>query len=111
MDVLARYKHAHISAQKVRLVVDQIRGKSVGQASTLLRFSNKKAAEIVKKVLDSAIANAEHNEGADIDDLSVVTAYVDVGPTIKRFRARAKGRGDKILNRTCHVTVAVGDKK
>jgi large subunit ribosomal protein L22 len=111
MDVLARYKHAHISAQKVRLVVDQIRGKSVGQASTLLRFSNKKAAEIVKKVLDSAIANAEHNEGADIDDLSVVTAYVDVGPTIKRFRARAKGRGDRILKRTCHVTVVVGDKK
>mgnify|MGYP001203441595 CR=1 FL=1 len=111
MDALATYKYAHISAQKVRLVIDQIRGMDVEQASTLLRFSPKKAAAVVKKVLDSAIANAEHNEGADIDDLRVVRAYADVGPTMKRFRARARGRGDRILKRSCHVTVVVGDSK
>ena len=111
MDALATHKYAHISAQKVRLVIDQIRGLDVGQASTLLRFSPKKAAAIVKKVLDSAIANAEHNEGADVDDLRVVKAYADVGPTMKRFRARARGRGDRILKRSCHVTVVVGDTK
>ena len=110
MQVLAKHRHAHISPQKVRLVVDQIRGLSVEQALTILRFSQKKAAAIVKKVLDSAIANAEHNEGADIDDLKVVTTFVDAGPTMKRFRARARGRGDRILKRTCHVTVVVGDE-
>ena len=111
MDALATYKYAHISTQKVRLVIDQIRGMDVEQASTLLRFSPKKAAAVVKKVLDSAIANAEHNEGADIDDLRAVRAYADVGPTMKRFRARARGRGDRILKRSCHVTVVVGDSK
>jgi len=109
MEVMAKHRHAHISPQKVRLVVDQIRGLPVDQALTLLQFSTKKAAAIVKKVLDSAIANAEHNEGADIDDLMVVTTFVDAGPTMKRFRARARGRGDRILKRTCHVTVIVGD--
>ncbi len=111
MEAIAKYKYAHISAQKVRLVIDQIRGLPVEQASSLLRFSPKKAADVVKKVLDSAIANAEHNEGADIDDLRVSRAFADVGPTMKRFRARARGRGDRILKRSCHVTVAVSDSK
>ncbi len=109
MNVTAKLSHAKISAQKVRLVADQIRGKSAESAMELLGFSTKKAASIVKKLLNSAIANAEHNNGADIDDLKVKTIFVDEGVTAKRFRARAKGRGDRILKRSCHVTIILAD--
>ncbi len=109
MEVAARLKGARISAQKARLVADQVRGKPVEDALNLLEFSNKKAAHIVKKVLDSAIANAENNEGADVDELKVSTIFVDEGMTMKRLRPRAKGRADRILKRTCHITVKVAD--
>ncbi|GGO89342.1 50S ribosomal protein L22 [Marinobacterium nitratireducens] len=109
MEVAAKLKGARLSAQKARLVVDQIRGKSVGEALNILAFSPKKGAAIVKKVLESAIANAEHNEGADIDDLRVSTAFVDEGMSMKRIKPRAKGRADRILKRTCHITVKVAD--
>ncbi len=109
MEVAARLKGARISAQKARLVADQVRGLPVEKALDLLEFSNKKAAQIVKKLLDSAIANAENNEGADVDELKVSTIYVDEGMTMKRLRPRAKGRADRILKRTCHITVKVAD--
>jgi large subunit ribosomal protein L22 len=109
MEVAAKLRYARISAQKVRLVADQVRGKPVEQALQLLSFSPKKAAAIVKKVLESAIANAEHNEGADIDELKVSTIYVDDGPSMRRWQARAKGRVNHIIKRTSHVTVMVGD--
>jgi large subunit ribosomal protein L22 len=109
MEVAAKLKGANISAQKTRLVADQIRGKSVEEALTLLSFSPKKAAVLVKKTLNSAIANAEHNEGADIDELVVSTIFVDEAMTMKRIRPRAKGRADRILKRTCHITVKVAD--
>ena len=109
MEVAAILKGANISAQKARLVADQIRGKNVEEALELLSFSTKKAAGLVKKVLNSAIANAEHNNGADIDELTVSTIYVDEGLTMKRIRPRAKGRADRILKRTCHITVKVAD--
>ena len=109
MEATAKLKGARISAQKVRLVADQVRGLPVDKAEQLLAFSTKKAARIMKKVLLSAIANAEHNDGADIDELSVARVMVDEGPTFKRFQARAKGRGMRILKRTSHITVAVGD--
>jgi len=109
MEVAAIHKNARISAQKVRLVIDQIRGLPVEKALDVLTFSTKKAAGLVKKVLESAIANAEHNEGADIDELKILRAFVDEGTTSKRWRARAKGRGNRILKRTCHITVMVGD--
>ena len=109
MEVSAKLKGANISAQKARLVADQVRGKDVETALELLAFSNKKAAELVKKVLNSAIANAEHNEGADIDELSISSIFVDEGLTMKRIRPRAKGRADRILKRTCHITVKVAD--
>ena len=110
MEVAARLKGARISAQKARLVADQVRGKPVEEALNLLEFSNKKAAHIVKKVLDSAIANAENNEGADVDELKVSTVFVDEGMTMKRIRPRAKGRADRILKRSCHITVKVSEK-
>ncbi len=109
MNATAKLRSARISAQKVRLVADQVRGMPVEEAEQLLSFSTKKAARIVKKVLLSAIANAEHNEGADIDELSVSSIMVDEGPTLKRGRARAKGRGTRILKRTSHITVTVAD--
>lgn len=111
MEVAARLKGAQISAQKVRLIADQIRGLSVERALNELEFSNKKAAHIVKKVLDSAIANAENNEGADVDELKVSTVFVDEGMTMKRLRPRAKGRADRILKRSCHITVKVADSE
>ncbi|MEE4218452.1 MAG: 50S ribosomal protein L22 [Xanthomonadales bacterium] len=111
MQVTAKLNGARISAQKVRLVADQVRGMPVEKAEQLLAFSPKKAAHIVKKVLLSAIANAEHNEGADIDELSIKTIFVDEGPTMKRGRARAKGRGTQILKRTSHITVIVADSE
>jgi large subunit ribosomal protein L22 len=109
METSAKLKHARISAQKARLVADQIRGLPVERALNLLAFSNKKAAGIVKKLLESAIANAENNEGADIDELRVARVFVDEGPTMKRIRARAKGRASRILKRTSHITVAVAE--
>ena len=109
MQVSAKMRHAHISAQKCRLVADQVRGLPVERALEVLIFSPKKAAFLVKKVLESAIANAEHNEGADIDELKVSAICVDEGPTQKRWRARAKGRGNQILKRSSHILVTVGD--
>lgn len=111
MEVAARLAGARISAQKARLVADQIRGKGVEEALNILSFSTKKAAGIVKKVLNSAIANAEHNEGADVDELKVSTIFVDEGATMKRLRPRAKGRADRILKRSCHITVKVADSE
>lgn len=110
MEATAKLKFARISPQKCRLVADQVRGKPVEQALQILGFSPKKAAGIVKKVLESAIANAEHNEGADIDELKVSRIMVDEGPTMRRWKPRAKGRVNHILKRTSHVTVMVGDK-
>ncbi|BCX88811.1 large subunit ribosomal protein L22 [Methylomarinovum tepidoasis] len=111
MEVAAKLRYARISAQKCRLVADQIRGLPVDKALDILRFSNKKAAGLVRKVLESAIANAEHNEGLDIDELKVSTVCVDEGPTMKRFKARAKGRASQILKRTCHITVKVAESE
>jgi large subunit ribosomal protein L22 len=99
-----------MSAQKGRLVADQIRGLPVDKALNILAFSPKKGAAVIKKVLESAIANAEHNEGADIDELKVAIITVDQGPSMKRFMARAKGRGNRINKQTCHIAVTVGDQ-
>lgn len=110
MQTTAKLRHARLSAQKGRLVADQIRGLPVEQALNILAFSKKKGAVLVKKVLESAIANAEHNEGADVDELKVSAVSVDEGPTMKRMRARAKGRGTRILKRTSHINVTVADK-
>ena len=109
METVAKHRQANISAQKTRLVADQIRGMPVEGALNLLTFSKKKAAVLVKKVLESAIANAEHNDGADIDELIVSTIFIDEGPTLKRLKARAKGRADRIFKRTCNITVKVSD--
>tara|TARA_R110002110_G_scaffold415748_1_gene654768 strand:+ start:4690 stop:5028 length:339 start_codon:yes stop_codon:yes gene_type:complete len=109
MEVAARLKGARISAQKARLVADQVRGLQVEEALNLLEFSPKKAAHIVKKLLDSAIANAENNEGADVDELKVSSIFVDEGMTMKRLRPRAKGRADRIFKRSCHITLKVAD--
>ncbi|NVJ51670.1 MAG: 50S ribosomal protein L22 [Gammaproteobacteria bacterium] len=110
METQAVLKHARISAQKARLVADQIRGLPVERALQLLQFSPKKAASLMKKLLESAIANAEHNDGADIDELTVSTVFVDEGPTLKRIKPRAKGRADRIFKRSCHITVKVAEK-
>lgn len=110
MEVAAKLRGAGLSAQKARLVADQIRGKSVEQALDILAFSPKKGAVVIKKVLESAIANAEHNEGADVDELKVSTIYVDEGLTMKRVSPRAKGRADRISKRTCHITIKVADQ-
>jgi len=110
MQARAIAKYVRLSAQKCRLVADQIRSLPVGQALEVLSFSNRKGAIPLKKVLNSAIANAEHNEGADNDDLWINQVMVDEAPVIKRFRARAKGRGTRILKRNCHITVSVSDE-
>lgn len=110
-EVAAVLRNARISAQKSRLVADQIRGLPIGRALDVLTFSPKKAAGLIKKVLESAIANAEHNEGADIDELRVSTITVDEGPSMKRIKPRAKGRADRIVKRSCHITVKVSDSK
>ena len=99
-----------LSPQKARLVVDQIRGKSVDEALSTLTFASQKGARLVRKVLESAIHNAEHNEGADIDELVVAEAYVNAGATMKRIRPRARGRADRILKRSCHITVTLTDE-
>lgn len=109
MEAFAKQKYARISAQKARLVADEIRGLPVDRALQMLTFSNKKAAGLVKKVLESAIANAEHNEGADVDELRISRVCIDEGPVLKRMQARAKGRGSRILKRTSHITVTVAE--
>lgn len=109
MEVTAKLRGAAISAQKARLVVDLVRGKPIGRALEILSFSNKKAAVLVKKALESAIANAEHNNSLDVDDLKVSAIYVDEGITLKRISPRAKGRADRISKRTCHITIKVGE--
>ncbi|GAB2727454.1 50S ribosomal protein L22 [Halomonas garicola] len=110
MEVTAKLRGARLSAQKARLVADQVRNKPVAEALDLLAFSPKKAATLVNKVLQSAIANAEENNGMDIDELRVSTICVDEGMTLKRIKPRAKGRADRILKRTCHITVKVAEK-
>ena len=111
MQAEARLKTGRLSAQKARLVADQIRGLHVEKALNLLAFSTKKGAALIKKILESAIANAENNNGADVDALKVKTIMVDEGPSLKRFMARAKGRGTRMLKRTSHITVVVGEGK
>ena len=110
MQVAAKLRYARISPQKVRLMADEIRGKNVDEALRTLSFTPKKSAKIVKKVLESAIANAEHNHGADIDELKVSQIEVNEAPTFKRFRARAKGRGTRIIKRNSHITIRVGNE-
>ena len=110
MQVAAKLRYARISPQKCRLVADTIRGKSVDDALRTLTFTPKKSARIVKKVLESAIANAEHNHGADIDELKVSNIEVNEAPTFRRYRARAKGRGARIIKRNSHITIQVGDE-
>ena len=110
MQTTAVLRGVRLSEQKGRLVADQIRGLSVDRALNLLAFSPKKGAVIIRKLLESAIANAEHNDGADIDELKVSTIYVDRGPSMMRTRARAKGRGNRIVKPTCHILLTVGDK-
>ncbi len=111
MTTQAVLRHARIAPQKVRLVADQIRGLPVETALDVLTFSGKKAAVMLKKLLESAIANAENNDGADIDELKVKEIYVDQGPMLKRMRPRAKGRGARILKRSSHITIKVADAK
>ena len=110
MQVSAKANRLQISPQKARLVVDQVRGKSVSDALDILSFSNQKAAGLVRKVVESAIANAENNEGADIDELKISEIFVNEGMTMKRIRPRAKGRADRIFKRSSHITVTVSDE-
>ena len=109
METRAVLRGVRLSEQKGRLVADLIRGKKVDHALNLLTFSPKKGAVIIKKVLESAIANAEHNDGADVDELRVKTIYVEQGAVLKRFTARAKGRGNRISKQTCHIYLSVGN--
>ena len=108
METRASLRGVRLSAQKGRLVADQVRGKPVESALNILNFSPKKGAKILKKVLESAIANAEHNDGADVDELTVQTVHVEKGTSLRRFSARAKGRGAKIEKQTCHIYLTVG---
>jgi large subunit ribosomal protein L22 len=109
METTASVRGVRLSVDKGRLVADMVRGKKVDQALNILTFTPRKAAGIIKKALESAIANAEHNDGADIDELKVKSIYVEQGATLKRFRARAKGRGNRISKGTCHIYVTVGN--
>lgn len=109
MQTIAKLRSVRLSAQKGRLVADQIRGLSVGNAVKLLTFSSKKGASVILKLLESAVANAEHNDGSDIDELLVRKIYVDQGPSLKRTSPRAKGRGNRIVKPTCHILLAVGN--
>ena len=109
MNVNAKLYGVRLSAQKGRLVADMVRGQPIGSALNILTFTPKKGAKIIKKVLESAIANAEHNNGADIDELKITSIYVEKGPVLKRFQARAKGRGNRVLKHTCHIYISVGD--
>lgn len=110
MESFAKLRFAHISPQKARLIADEVRGMPVERALETLKFSTKKAAGIVRKVLESAVANAEHNEGADIDELRVSVIMIDEGPVMKRMKPRARGRADRIIKRTSHLTVRVADR-
>jgi len=109
METKASVRGVRLSVDKGRLVADMIRGKKVDQALNILQFTQKKAAGIIKKAVDSAVANAEHNDGADIDELKVTAIHVEQGATLKRFSARAKGRGNRISKPTCHIYVTVGN--
>jgi large subunit ribosomal protein L22 len=109
METKASVRGVRLSVDKGRLVADMIRGKKVDQALNILTFTPKKAAGIIKKAVESAVANAEHNDGADIDELKVTSIYVEQGATLKRFSARAKGRGNRISKPTCHIFVTVGN--
>lgn len=109
MQVQAKLSGARLSAQKARLVADQVRGRPVEDALNLLTYSSKKGADVIRKLLNSAIANAEHNEGADVDELKISEIYVDEGMTMKRIMPRAKGRADRILKRSCHISITVAD--
>ena len=111
MQVVSKLKYARISPQKCRLVADVVRGKPVGNAIATLKYMPKKGADLVRKVLESAVANAEHNHGADIDELKVALIHIDAAPVLKRFAARAKGRGTRIVKRNSHINVAVSDGK
>jgi large subunit ribosomal protein L22 len=111
MQVTCKLRYARISAQKCRLVADVVRGQSVGSAISTLKFMPKKGAKLVRKVIESAVANAEHNHGADIDELKVSLIHVDAAPSLKRFAARAKGRGARLIKRNSHITVGVSDGK
>lgn len=111
MEVSATLKNAPVSAQKCRLIADLVRRNDVDKALSTLEFTNKKSAKLVKKLLESAIANAENNEGADIDELYISKIFVNEAPTLKRIQARAKGRANRILKRTCHITVTVSDEE
>ena len=110
MQTQAVLRFVRLSPQKARLVADQVRGQKVEQALNLLKFSNKRAADIIRKVLESAIANAENNDGADVDELKIKEIFVDQGPVMKRIQPRAKGRADRILKRTSHITIRVADE-
>ena len=110
MKVTLTLRYARISPQKTRLIIDMIRGSDVLQAMKLVQFLPQKAAKIVRKILDSAVANAENNFGLDIDDLKVTKAFVNEAPTLKRFRARARGRGTRILKRNSHITIEISDE-
>ncbi len=110
METLAQHRQARSSAQKVRLVADLVRGKKVPRALNILTYTNKKAAILVKKVLEAAVANAEHNNGVDIDQLRIKKIFINEGSTMKRMMPRAKGRADRILKRTSHITVIVSDR-
>ncbi|MGY8813293.1 MAG: 50S ribosomal protein L22 [Gammaproteobacteria bacterium] len=111
MSTSAKLLYERLSPQKMRLVADQIRGIRVDKALDILKFSNKKSAAVIKKVLDSAIANAEHNDGADIDELKITEIFIDQGPTLKRLRPRARGRADRIVKPTSHITVTVAEQE
>ena len=111
METTAKLRSVRLSAQKGRLVADQVRGLSVDKALNVLTFSPKKGAEILRKILESAIANAEHNDGVDIDDLRISSIFVDRGALMKRTSARAKGRGNRIVKSTCHISLSVSDSK
>lgn len=108
--VSAKLRHVRLSAQKARLVADQIRGLPVDRALNILAFSTKKAAAVIKKLLESAIANAENNAGLDVDELKISTLLVDNAPSLKRFRARAKGKGDRIIKRNCHIEIKLEEQ-
>ena len=109
METRSIVRGVRLSADKGRLVADMVRGKPVAQAVNILSFTQKKAAGIIKKAVDSAVANAEHNDGADIDELKITSIYIEQGATLKRFSARAKGRGNRISKPTCHIYVTVGN--
>lgn len=111
MEVTARLKNAPLSAQKGRLVADMIRNMHVSKATDTLKFTPKKGAQLMLKLLQSALANAENNNGADVDELKIGAVFVDEAPTLKRIRARAKGRANRISKRTCHITITVSDEE